>query len=145
VVFAAATTQLTNLLNAIGKIKITFKLMVMWTSLTWLLVPLLAVRYGVNGAAVGYSLVGASSIVAIFITRKFVKFSIIVSILKPMAASLVMGAALLALRQVLPATFFSVWILGASGVIVYFVASYLIIGVGILTDAKKGLKAIFNR
>ncbi|OGM72860.1 hypothetical protein A3H19_05875, partial [Candidatus Woesebacteria bacterium RIFCSPLOWO2_12_FULL_39_9] len=28
--FAAATTQLTNLLNAIGKIKVTFKLMVMW-------------------------------------------------------------------------------------------------------------------
>src|SRR3989344_5170958 len=61
--FAAATTQLTNLLNAIGKIKITFFLMIMWTILTWVFIPFLALRYGVDGASVGYSLVGVSSII----------------------------------------------------------------------------------
>ena len=66
-IFAAATTQLTNLLNAIGKIKTTFKLMIMWTVLTWAFIPVLAIKYGVNGAALGYALVGSSSIIAIYI------------------------------------------------------------------------------
>lgn len=37
--WAAVTTQLTNLLTSIGKINITFKLMIMWTTLSWLLLP----------------------------------------------------------------------------------------------------------
>ncbi|KKS18279.1 MAG: hypothetical protein UU74_C0009G0010 [Candidatus Woesebacteria bacterium GW2011_GWA1_41_7] len=56
VLFAAVTTQLTNLLNAIGKIKITSGLMVMWTVLTWVFVPILAKKYGADGAAAGYAL-----------------------------------------------------------------------------------------
>jgi O-antigen/teichoic acid export membrane protein len=55
--FAAATTQLTNMLNAIGKIKITFYLMIMWTTLSWIFIPLLSVKFGVIGASLGYSLV----------------------------------------------------------------------------------------
>ena len=60
VLFAAVTTQLTNLLSAIGKIKINSGLMVMWTVLTWLLVPYLGSKYGVNGASIGYAVVGIS-------------------------------------------------------------------------------------
>jgi O-antigen/teichoic acid export membrane protein len=56
--FAAAATQLTNLLNAVGKIKITFYLMIMWTALTWLFIPYLSIKFGVTGAAIGHSLVG---------------------------------------------------------------------------------------
>jgi len=44
VYFAAVTTQLTNLLNAIGKIKITTALMVMWTVLTWVFVPFFRIK-----------------------------------------------------------------------------------------------------
>ena len=72
--FAATTTQLTNLLNAIGKIKITFYLMVMWTVLSWVFIPFLAIKFGVIGASIGYALVGASSIVAIILARKYVNF-----------------------------------------------------------------------
>src|SRR5258708_31471004 len=83
--FAAATTQLTNLLNAIGKIKITFFLMIMWTVLTWVFIPFLALKYGGNGAAIGYSLVGSSSIVAIAIAKRYVNFSLTDSVINPAA------------------------------------------------------------
>ena len=53
VFFAAATTLLTNLLAAIGKIKVVTKLMIMWTVLTAIFVPLLGSKFGVNGAAAG--------------------------------------------------------------------------------------------
>jgi O-antigen/teichoic acid export membrane protein len=144
-VFAASTTQLTNLLNAIGRIKTTFKLMVMWTLLTWLFVPYLAIKSGVNGAALGYSLVGASSVIAIYIVRKVVVFDIQQSIIKPALGTLVMSGVLLIVRGVLPVNLYSVWILAGLGVIFYFVSMYFLVGASIIADAKKGIKAVVNR
>ncbi len=143
--FAAATTQLTNLLNAIGKIRITFYLMIMWTVLTWVLIPFLAIRFGFNGAALGYALVGASSVIAIFIARKYVKFSLMDSIYKPLVAALIMGAILLILRISLPVNFYSLSILVLVGVVTYGVLMIAIIGVTLIEDAKRSFKTIFNR
>ena len=144
-IFAASTTQLTNLLNAVGKIKTTFKLMVMWTVLTWLFVPYLAIKYSVNGAALGYALVGASSVVAIYIVRKIVPFSLYRSVFTPAIAAFVMGVVLLLIRGYVPISMFSVWLLGGVGMCVYMIVMYILVGLSIFHDAKKGIKAIFSR
>ncbi len=143
--FAAATTQLTNMLNAIGKIKITSGLMIMWTVLTWALIPFLAIRFGVNGAALGYSLVGASSVIAIYIARRYVNFSVTDSVIKPGFAAAVMGIVLLILRSALPWNFYSLWLLIAVGIVVYSVLMVAIIGVSLVEDAKRSFKTIFSR
>lgn len=142
--FAAVTTQLTNLLNAIGKIKITFKLMLMWTALTWLLVPYLSLKAGVNGAALGYGLVGTSSVVAIVIARRFVKFSLINSAIKPLIASLAMGAILVFLKGFLPVATISVAVLIAVGVVSYMGLTYLLMGTSFKEDVQKGLTTLFR-
>ena len=143
--FAAATTNLTNLLNAIGRIKTTFKLMIMWTVLTWVFIPVLARRYGVNGAAGGYALVGLSSIIAIYIVHRIVPFSLYKSVFAPTVATLVMGAVLLGMRNLLSINILSVFVLIGVGMIVYMGGMYLLAGATIFDDAKKGFKAIFNR
>lgn len=143
--FAAATTQLTNLLNAIGKIKITFYLMIMWTVLTWIFIPLLAKLYGINGAAAGYAIVGASSIVAIIIAKKYVNFSLSDAVYKPLLGTLAMGAVLLVLRGVLPADFYSLGILLLVGIVVYGVVMIGLIGASLIEDAKRSVKTIFAR
>ncbi|MBN1168611.1 oligosaccharide flippase family protein [Candidatus Woesebacteria bacterium] len=144
-IFAAATTQLTNLLNAIGKIKTTFKLMVMWTVLTWIFIPLLARNYGLVGAASGYALVGASSAVAIAIVYKIINFSLYRSILAPALGALVMGAACLTVRSILPSNIISVFILVLVGIATYMATMFVLAGSAIFIDAKRGLKAMFNR
>lgn len=144
-VFAAATTQLTNLLNAIGKIKITFKLMIMWTVLTWAFVPYLAIKFGVNGAAFGYALVGVSSIIAIYIVHRIVKFSLFNSAGAPAIASIIMGVVLIIVRAFLQVSLSTIWILGGLGVIIYMTVMYLLIGSAIFEDVKKGIRAIFSR
>jgi O-antigen/teichoic acid export membrane protein len=141
--FAAVTTQLTNLLNATGRIKVTFKLMMMWTALTWLLVPFLSLKLGVNGAALGYALVGASSIVAIVVVRRYVKFSLFHSALKPFVAALAMGAILILLKKYLPLGVPTIAILITAGVASYMVIVYLLIGVAFKEDVKKGFKTLF--
>ena len=144
-VFAAATTQLTNLLNAIGKIKITFYLMIMWTSLTWLFIPFLASKFGVTGAAIGYSLVGVSSIVAIIISKRYVNFSITDSMIKPLIGSISMGIILLIFKMFLPITLYSMGLLAVAGAGVYLASMFSLVGVVLFEDAKKSFKTIFSR
>ncbi len=99
---AAVTTPLTNTLNAIGKISLTFKLMVMWTTLTWIFVPLLAVLYGLNGAALGFTLVGLSSFVALFLVSKYVDINYLQSVAKPLLASILMGFCVFIAKNLFP-------------------------------------------
>jgi O-antigen/teichoic acid export membrane protein len=145
IVFAAATTQLTNLLNATGHIKVTFKLMVMWTVLTWATVPYLAVHYGVNGAALGYALVGISSVVAMAVAYRFVKFSLKDAMIIPLLASVGMGIVMYGLRTILPASFYSIFVLGIVGAAFYFGTMYYLVGQSLVLDAKKSFRTMFNK
>lgn len=135
--FAASTTQLTNLLNSIGRIKTTFKLMIMWTVLTWILVPFLAIKFGVNGAALGYALVGSSSVVAIYIARRYVSFSLMEAVFKPGVAAIAMGIVLFIIRKPLPVSMASIAILVGSGIAIYLGVGYLLYGRTVIADAKK--------
>jgi O-antigen/teichoic acid export membrane protein len=142
--FAAVTTQLTNLLNAIGKIKTTTKLMVMWTILTWSFVPFLGYKFGVNGAALGYSLVGASSLIAIHIVKKTVNFSLYHSAAKPALASILMGMVMFIVRSALPLNALSVWVLILVGMGTYSAGIIFLVGVSLIADVKKTIKTFFN-
>lgn len=143
--FAAATTQLTNLLNAIGKIKITFFLMIMWTVLTWLLIPFLGIKFGVDGAALGYALVGSSSVVAIYIAKKYVNFSVYYAVGRPLFGTIIMASVLLILKMFLPVNSYSMVILMLVGSIVYGVVMVAIVGASLIEDAKKSFKTILGR
>lgn len=145
VLFASVTTQLTNVLNAIGKIKITSILMVMWTILTWVFVPYLAKRFGVNGAAAGYALVGTSSIIAIFVTKKYVNFSLTEAALKPFLASAVMGATLLVMRSMLPTTFATLGVMIVTGAVIYTLSILALVGASLVDDAKKTLSVLLKK
>lgn len=143
--FAAATTQLTNLLNAIGKIKITFYLMIMWTTLTWAFIPYLALKFNVVGASIGYALVGTSSIIAIILAKKYVNFSIMNSMVKPLVGSIVMGIILLVARRFMPVSITSLEILVAIGIVAYFASMLSMVGLSLIEDAKKSFKTIFTK
>lgn len=116
---AAITTPLTNVLNAIGKIAVTFKLMVMWTVLTWILVPLLAFIYGLNGAAIGFTLVGLSSFVALYLVSKYVDINYLKSVGKPLIAAVLMGLTVNLVKNILPVSLQQVVTLIIVGLISY--------------------------
>lgn len=124
--FAAVTTPLTNMLNAIGKISLTFKFMIMWTVLTWLLVPFLSILYGVNGAALGFTIVGLSSIFAIIKTQEFIQIDYIKVVGKPFLGAIVMGILLFSLKSILPINFVAVIFMALVGMISYFLLLIII-------------------
>jgi len=143
--FAAFTTQLTNMLDAIGKVKTRFKLMVMWSVLTLLFVPLLAYFSGVVGASVGYMLVGVSSVVAVYIAYKLVPFSLVDGVVKPLVASGIMGGIIFAVRQMVPTSLVSFFVIVVVGCVCYAAASFLLVGPRLVDDVKRGIKAVLGR
>ncbi|KKQ14678.1 MAG: Polysaccharide biosynthesis protein [Candidatus Daviesbacteria bacterium GW2011_GWA1_36_8] len=145
VLFASVTTQLTNLLNSIGKIKLTTVFMIMWAALTWILVPYLATKQGLTGAALGYALVGSSSVVVIFIVKRYVNFSLSQSAIRPLIATLAMSFVLLVLRPLLPFTLYSVLVLALTGISVYMVSLILLVGPTVIQDVKKAFKTLISR
>lgn len=89
-IFSSVSITLTNTLNATGKIKTTLKLMVMWTTLTWGLTPLLINLMGYNGVALASMLTASSSMIAIYLVNKIVKINIFAQLFPPAIASFLM-------------------------------------------------------
>ena len=90
VAIASITSPLTNAFNAVGKITLTTKFMIMWTGLTWILFPLLTIRYGFIGTSIATLLVGLSSIVVWVSAGKIFGINIIKTIFHPLTASILM-------------------------------------------------------
>ncbi len=138
--FAAVTTPLTNMLNAIGKISLTFKFMVMWTALTWFLVPALSLWYGVNGAGLGFALVGVSSIFVILKVKEFISIDYIKIIGKPLLGSVILGVLVFLLRTFLPVNFSSIILIITGGLV-----SYSIVLVSIEPDLLNLVRTILKK
>lgn len=90
--WATLSSPFTNFLNAIGKIRITLYLMVMWTALEWLLSPLLTYFYGFYGVAIASALISFSSIIPIIIIKRIIDVRIIKNIYQPLVVAMVMAA-----------------------------------------------------
>lgn len=145
VLFAAPTTLLTNMLMSVGKIKLVSKLISMWAVLTILFVPGLGFLYGINGAAAGYALVSSSSVIAIYLAKKHVNFSLKESVYKALVATLVMGVVVAVVRAVLDTSVLNTGVIVLSGGLSYTVVAYMLFGKGLLLDAKKMARMLFNK
>ena len=143
--WAAVTTPLMNALTAVGKIKIVFKLMVMWTVLTWIIYPILAIKYGFNGVALGAAVVSFSSAIAIWLTKKYIDFKFFAPLLKPTIGCLAMGFGLFFLRNFLPLNIFSLILLIFIGGFFIGGLVFLMVGKSLMVDVKKLFYAFKNR
>ena len=87
---AAVTTPLTNAFNAVGKITITTRLMIMWTVLTWFFYPLLSYRFGYVGTAYAALIVGSSSFIVWYVADKTFSMNTLKIIFHPLISSILM-------------------------------------------------------
>lgn len=89
--WACMSSTSTNFLNAIGKINITLKLMVMWTILEWSLTPLLTHFYGFIGVGFASAIISFTSLIPILITKKLINISFLSQTWKPLLSALIMS------------------------------------------------------
>ena len=89
--WATLSSSFTSVFNAIGKVGITLKLMIMWTVLTWLITPFLSIKFGFMGPALGSALISFSSVVTIIYLKQHIKIDILKAIWSPLICSIVMA------------------------------------------------------
>lgn len=121
---ASITTPLTNAFNAVGKIGITTKLMIMWTVLTWIFYPILSLKFGYIGTATATLIVGSSSIIVWIIAQKTFEINIIKIIIHPLVATLLMILSLCTINLFQLNSIINIITKIIVGTIVYFSYSY---------------------
>ncbi|MBQ6449362.1 oligosaccharide flippase family protein [bacterium] len=124
---AAISSPLTNVLNAIGKINDTLKLMVLWTVLTWIVaVPLLKV-WGFDAVAIASFLISLTSFLPVFMVKKYVDFNLWDQIWRQLTASLLMAAFGLGLMHVWTQSL--IWtLIGGAGSSLVYALSVIVLG-----------------
>ncbi len=81
------SSPLVNVLNSIGKVKITLFFMIIWTVLTWALIPFLSHYFGYNAVAFGMFIIALSVIWVVAVAKRFIQFSILAPLQKPMLSA----------------------------------------------------------
>jgi O-antigen/teichoic acid export membrane protein len=135
--WAVVSTSMTNLLNAIGMIKKTLKLMLMWLGLTWSLMPVLGLKFGYNGVAFATALIAFSSVVAVIVAKKQVNFNLSSTIFKPLLASVLMGILIYFARFNFVNLWLSLILRVAVAVIFYLIMTYLFLGKNVFLDIRQ--------
>ncbi len=130
--WASISTSLTNLLNATGHIKSTFKLMLMWTGLTWLTMPFLSLRFGYLGVAYATGIIATSSFVTILLARKYVTFNLYTILKTPLIATTLMSAFLFFSTRFIN-SFVSVISVGTLSVLIFLLSILFIEGKSFFT------------
>lgn len=133
--FSVVSTTFTNALNAVGKISITLKLMIMWTVLTWLLTPVLTMIYGFIGVGLAAFLISFSSIVAIFITRRILQINLVSALALPLFGSIVMALSVYYFSLMFVRNYLTMGLAVALGVVIY-------IGIVMLVARRKIMEDI---
>lgn len=92
IAWSAISTPLTNTLNALGKINLTLKLMLLWTSLTWLITPIAVMIYGFNGVAISALIISFTSYLSVYYVQKFIPFAFLENVWRQVLACIAMSA-----------------------------------------------------
>lgn len=132
---------LVNVLDATGKVKITLRLMVIWTALTWILTPIFIILYGYNGVAIASFIVTLSIFYTIYLVKEVVVFNFIKSIYKPFLSSCIMIIGVFVASQLFVTNFYTLFIVIAFGACIYFFSMYLMAK----EQLKEGLRVILRK
>lgn len=134
--WATISTPITNFLNAIGKIGITLKLMVMWTLLEWILSPLLSIYFGFYGVAIATAIIAFTSIIPVILVKRIIQLEVIKNIWQPIIAATLMAICVFLLSTFVVTNFLTFLIVVLSGGFIYCGFIMLIAKDKLLTELK---------
>lgn len=143
--WASLSTTLTNTLNATGKIKTSLKLMIMWTSLTWLLTPLLIKWIGYNGVALASAITSTTSIITIYLVKRIVKIKVLANITAPLISTVCMGIFVYSLSPIFATSLLRTLGLVSSAVVLYTILMLLFARSRIFQELKFMRKYLKNQ
>jgi len=140
--WAVISTTATNFFNAIGKVKVTLKMMLIWLFLTWTLMPLMAIKGGYLGVSWAVGMIAFSSVIPLVLAKREINFNLTDSIYKPALASLLMGGIMFFLGKKCPSSFGGIVFTVFVGALSYLLISWFFFGESLISDFKVFLHGI---
>ncbi|MEK7597840.1 MAG: oligosaccharide flippase family protein [Patescibacteria group bacterium] len=133
--FSSYSTPFMNLLNGVGKVKITFYFMVGWTIATWVLTPILTKFFGIFGFPITLVILSSSFLLVQQETKKIIPFSFLKNILPFLFSGLVMSLFVFVLNQFTTSLPFLL-ILIAGGIIIYITTLIFVFKINLVEKIK---------
>ncbi|OGK15494.1 hypothetical protein A2774_04335 [Candidatus Roizmanbacteria bacterium RIFCSPHIGHO2_01_FULL_39_12c] len=134
--FSSYSTPFINLFNALGKVKISFSFMLLWTVSTWILTPPFINYFGLYGFPLNQLILSLSFIVVVFISKKEIAFNFLPSVYKPIIAALLMGIiTYLIVVSAAPLLWLLIFAIVFS-VLIYFIILKLIFRTDLISEVK---------
>ncbi|KKQ38138.1 MAG: Polysaccharide biosynthesis protein [Candidatus Roizmanbacteria bacterium GW2011_GWA2_37_7] len=128
-----------NLFNALGKVKISFKFMVYWTAMSWILIPFLTSLYGIIGFPISLIILSLTFIVILFVAKKNITFAFIQQIYPGIVASTFMGLIVyIALYQ--PNSWIQFGFSIITGAVAYVLILYVVFKINIMKEVHSFFK-----
>lgn len=134
--FSSYSTPFINLLNGLGKVKISFTFMLIWTILTWIFTPILTKFFGGVGFPLTILLLSSTFIAVILIAKKTVNFSFIKNVFPFFISSLVMMGVVFTFNLKLK-TVWALPFLVTVGIISYFLFLGIIFKINLFKELRQ--------
>lgn len=134
--WSSISTTLTNSFAAIGKIKINLKLMGLWTTLTWILTPLLIWKFGYSGVAAASAIVATTSIIPMIIIKRLLPVKLLSNLLPQLISSIAMGLILWKIGYSFSLQPLAFSLLLPAGAILYFTCLFLLTGKKLMGELR---------
>ena len=132
---------LVNVLDATGKVKITLRLMVLWTILIWVLTPIFINWYGYNGVSIASFLVTTTIVYTVYLVKKIIDFKFLPTIIKPLISTILMTIIVYAMSSMFVKDFLSLIFVILIGAFVYLVSLFVLCGKELKADLVRfGIK-----
>jgi len=135
--FSSYSTPFINLLNGLGKVKVSFYFMFAWTVFTWMLVPILTYFYGIFGFPFTLIILSSSFVVVIAIAKKVVNFSFIKNVWQFAISSILMAVVIVLLSKLTVNSFPSLILEVGGGIISYLLILKLLFKIDFFVETKK--------
>ncbi|MBI5449528.1 oligosaccharide flippase family protein [Candidatus Gottesmanbacteria bacterium] len=133
---ASLSTPLTNALNAIGKIKTTLSLMILWTVSTWALTVLFVYLFGFNGVAMALLAITVTIWLVVHLVSRIAPFSFWQSIRAALMGASIQGAMYLLLFTHTQNKIVWLVVIGLAGVVLYIASVWIM--------EKKRIQGLYN-
>ncbi len=132
---------LINVLDATGKVKVTLRLMVIWTTLVWVLTPIFINLFGYNGVSLASFLITTTIIYTLYLVKQVLEFKFLPNIIKPLLSSLLMMAVVYVLSNIFVKDFLSLIFVILAGGVIYVISLFVLSGKELRADLVRfGIK-----
>jgi len=135
-IFSSYSTPFINLLNGLGKVKVSLFFMIGWTVATWILTPFLTHYYGSFGFPITLVILSSSFILVIAKTKKIIPFLFLKNVFPFFLAAIIMTGIVYITQTLTSNSLISLLSSLATGIISYYIV-LILLKINPFSEAKK--------